>query len=86
MEKAKEIFDSLYAQALPLGIKIKYIAIDIWIGLKYFGIAALIKFFGDMRVKNTNSHEPKLILDQLVNMKFAEIQERTICINWWSKW
>ena len=38
MEKAKEIFDSLYAQVLSLGIKIKYITIDIWIGLKYFGI------------------------------------------------
>ena len=38
MEKAKEIFDSLYAQAIPLGIKIKYTAIDVWIGFKYFGI------------------------------------------------
>ena len=28
MEKAKEIFDSIYAQAFPLGIKIKYIAIE----------------------------------------------------------
>ena len=38
MEKAKEIFDSLYAQAVPLGIKIKYIAIEVWIGLKFFAI------------------------------------------------
>ena len=38
MEKAKEIFDSIYAQAVPLVIKIKYIAIEVWIGLKFFAI------------------------------------------------
>ena len=39
MDKAKEIFDLIYALIIKLSINLKYFATEIWLGLKFFGTA-----------------------------------------------